>query len=53
MFLDIGALASFIDKDFVARKNLNVVKDAFPTTVEVIDERPLASRKVIEETQRL
>jgi hypothetical protein len=51
--LDTGASAYFMDKDFALKHSLELIEKAHPTLVEVIDERPLASGNVKEETQPL
>ena len=51
--LDSGASACFIDKDFVKRHNLPIVRKKYPVAVEVIDGRPLSSGHVTHETKPL
>ena len=51
--LDIGASTCFVDKDFAMKHSLELIKNAHPTPIEVIDEQPLASGNVIEEAQPL
>ena len=52
-FLDIGVSACFINKDFVMKYSLELIVNAYPTYVEVIDGRPLASGNVMEIIQPL
>ena len=52
-FLDMGAFACFMDKDFARKRVLELTEKAHPTLVEVIDGRPVASGNVMEETQPL
>ncbi len=51
--LDSGASACFIDRDFVKRHNLPIVRKKYPVAVEVIDGRPLISGDVTHETKPL
>jgi hypothetical protein len=51
--LDTGASVCFMDKNFSLKHNLQLIKKAHPTPMEVIDGRPLTSGNVMEETQLL
>jgi hypothetical protein len=51
--LDTGTSACFMDKDFAIKHGLELIREAHPALVEVIDGRPLVSRNVMEEIQSL
>ena len=51
--LDSGALACFIDKDFIKCHKLPLVTKKYVVFVEVIDDRSLASGNIIHEMQSL
>ena len=51
--LDSGASACFIDKDFAERHKLSLVTKKYLVSVEVIDDRPLISGDVTQETKAL
>ena len=53
VLLDTRASICIMDKDFALKHGLELIKKAHPTSMEVIDGRPLALGNVMEETQPL
>jgi hypothetical protein len=53
ILLDSGTSACFMDKDFVDRHKLPLVTKKYPTSIEIIDGKPLVLGDVIHETTLL